>query len=98
MSMVHIITLVTGEYSDTCRQVVGAYLDEGKALARKQELYDLTVMYGLDYASTRERVSVGGDYVEEGAEEGFAKDSGIDYTYISYTGLGVFMESIPLLG
>ena len=98
MSMVHIVTLVTGEFEDTSRQVVGAYLDEGKALARKRELEEIIELCALDYQSTRERVSTGGDYALEGSEEELQKLAGLDYVYISYNGLGVFMESIPLIG
>lgn len=95
---VHIITLITGEYADTSRQVVGAYLDYAKALARQSEVEDALILHGLDRESVRARLQAGGEYEEDGATEALAKDLGLSYVYMSYNGFFVSMESIYLNG
>ena len=98
MAMVHIVTLVTGEYEDTSRQVVGAYLDEEKAVARARELEAILELCALDRTSTRARVMTGGPDIPEGMDESAAMLAGLDSIYVSYNGVGVFIDSITLLG
>lgn len=95
---VHIITLITGEYADTSRQVVGAYLDYAAAAARKAELEDLLVLHGLDLESVRNRLRADGEYTTPGAEEAFAQDAGLGYLYMSYNGFFVDLSSYYLNG
>ena len=98
MSMVHIVTLVTGEYEDTSRQVIGAYLNEDKARARMRELEEILELCALDRQSIRARIMTGGPDAPEGMEESAAKLAGLEDIYVSYNGVGVFLESITLLG
>ena len=98
MAMVHIVTLVTGEYEDTNRQVIGAYLDEEKAVARARELEAILELCALDRTSTRARIMAGGPDAPEGMEESAALLAGLDSIYVSYNGVGVFIDSIRLLG
>jgi hypothetical protein len=95
---VHLVTLITGEYSDTTRQVVGAYLDYAKASARKAELEDLFALHGLDKESVRNRLRADGEYTVPGAEEAFTKDAGLGYVYMSYNGFHVDLSSYHLNG
>jgi len=100
---VHIVTLITGECSDVSRQVVGAYLDYSKALARKEEIERLIEKHGLNRDSIRTKLAdafddTSTDEDETDRELAFAKDIGVDYVYVSYTGLFVSLSSYYLNG
>lgn len=97
MAKVYMITLATGEYDDRCVQHIGAYLDYDTANKRRIELEDLIKKHHLDREGVRE--SLRNDDRDTTLDEAnFVEESGLEYVYVSYNGVEVYLDSYELLG
>lgn len=96
MAKVHMITLISGEYDDVMRLHGGAYLDYNTAIARVRQLEDLITKYRLDREGMRQALRDDRDTSEE--EQKFIDESGLDFCWVSYTGIAVYLDSYDLLG
>ena len=98
MAKVHMITLVSGEYDDRHVMHVGAYLDYDKAHLRRNELELLIAKHHLDRDSVRRQLRGDDDRDTTLDEANFLEEAGLDFIYVSYNGVSVYLDSYSLLG